>query len=69
MEDTTDMAIYVKLDKRAWCIWNKAGHSLIAIPQDEEPFGNKDLIILKKYLRSEGFFEDYFSEGPGTIEF
>jgi len=69
MTDSTDKAIYIKLDGRGWCVWNKAGQGLIAIPQDDEPYGNKDLIVLRNYLKEEGFFEDYFEEGPGTIEF
>jgi hypothetical protein len=69
MEDSTDKAIYIKVDGRAWCIWNKADQGLIAIPEDEEAYGNADLIVLRNYLKNEGFFEDYFAEGPGTIGF
>ncbi len=68
MEDTKDLALYIKFSGRGWCIWNHPTEGLMAIPEDENEFDNDDLIQLSEYLEKEGWFQDYFAEG-GELSF
>jgi hypothetical protein len=53
----TDTALYIKIHNRGWCIWKNQKDELMAIPEDEKPFNDKDLHVVARYLNDEGFLE------------
>jgi len=56
-----DTALYIKFAGRGWAVWTNNG-SLNAIPEDEEPYDQDDLLMLEQYLYTEGFFKEYYAE-------
>jgi hypothetical protein len=53
----TDTALYIKIHNRGWCIWRNPQNELMAIPEDEKPYTQKDLQMVAGYLDSEGFLD------------
>ena len=56
-----DTALYIKFAGRGWAVWTNNGNSLHAIPEDEEPYDQDDLLRLEQYLYNEGFFKEYYA--------
>jgi hypothetical protein len=55
-----DTALYIKINNRSWAVWCTPQNELLSIPEDEQPFNDKDLYALRQYLYLEGFFSEYF---------
>jgi hypothetical protein len=55
-----DTALYIKVKGRGWVVWLTPKIELIAFPEDEKPFNDDDLYVLRQYLYLEGFFPEYF---------
>ena len=55
-----DTALYIKINGRGWAIWLNQSDELMAIPEDEEPFNDRDLQKVQQYLLLEGFFSKHF---------
>lgn len=53
-------ALYIKIHGRGWAIWLNEHDELLAIPEDEKPFNDRDLQKVQQYLHIEGFFSEHF---------
>ena len=56
----TSEALYIKFKGREWITWTTPDDTLMAIPGDEQEYGEVDLIALRTYLFQEGFFHEFF---------
>jgi len=56
-----DTALYIKFKARGWVVWHNPQNELIAIPEDEKPYDQDDLLSLEQYLYDEGFFQEYYN--------
>lgn len=56
-----DTALYIKFNGRGWAVWHNDQNELIAIPEDEKPYDQDDLLALEAYLYEEGFFSEYYA--------
>ena len=60
-------AMYIKVSGRSWAVWTTENDELMAIPEDEEPYNNDDLLVLEQYLYNEGFFAKHYERRMAKI--
>ena len=63
-----NMIITIGFKNREWLIWLNPSDELIALPTDEEPFDQDDLLGLENYLFNEGFFQGHYDRRMNKID-
>jgi hypothetical protein len=57
-----DTALYIQINGRGWIVWETPHNELMAVPEDEQPYSDKDLTGVQQYLYNEGFFSEHFQQ-------
>lgn len=63
-----DTTMYIEIKGREWVVWLNPDDELLAVPTDEKPFGQDDLLMLENYLYNEGFFKEHYDRQEEKLD-
>ena len=63
-----DTMMHISFKRRPWVVWLHPSDELLAMPTDEKPFNQDDLLALENYLYEEGFFAQHYARRQKEID-